>query len=214
MNNIYTYLRDINNLDYFYYLIYIFIITNLYYYLNVKNNVIIGVIISLLIIYYINEKQNVIGDNFISRMEKILNSDLLKDVKYFYIDSSMINFIYNIRDYKKYNKITFYKLLKTIDIIFRIEIDMEHNINYIGENLNIVLKKKRAALDYLNSFKNNIPYYKMEQLKKNIILFEKLINKHIETMYIYTKYQYQNRPITTTTTFVYPNNPISYNSFD
>lgn len=208
-DSIYSYISEIDDRSMFKYVSIIVGITYFVYHLRLNPYFITSVIIAFIVVFYMNERRNALGQNFINEMTNLLRSELFKHVKYFHIDSEMVEFVRTIREYRICNKSAFYQMMKSIDHMFRIELDMENGIEYIGENLEVALDKKKSAMNALQSIIFKLPRSNVTSKKyqESLSQLDRLLNRHIEVMYRYTKYQYKNRPITTQTKFVYPNDP-------
>ncbi len=210
---IYKYLRNIDNNNLFIYLVVVFCGILLLNRINPNINTILGIIVSLMLVYYINDKQITTGSNFIANMSEALSGQYLKHTNYFHIDSELVQFMQNIKEYHKYNPFIYRKIVKTIDSFLNIVSDMEKDTVGMGELYQVANDKKHLAMNALHSMIHSIPYSESSNIKYQNALtrLEVLLNKHIDTIYQYMVYSYGKKPINTETKFIYKNHPTPFN---
>ena len=210
---IYQYIKDIDNNDRFIYLVVLFCTILLIKRINPGKNIIIALVVAVLIIYYVNDKDHTTGANYITTMRNKLASKELTDTKYFYLDSELVDLVYDIKEYRLYNPFVYRKLVGIIDSFLNLVSDMEKDTTRMGELFQIAEQKKYSALNALHSMIHSIPRTPTTTVKYQHALtrLETLLNNHLDTIYQYTVYSYGKKPINIETKFIYKNHPKAVN---
>lgn len=174
-----------------------------------------ALLLGLAVAYLLTEKHTVEGNNFIEQMESHLNSALLKDTKFFYLDPDLINLFVSIKEYNDYSPVLYYQLKHTVDQILRnlrvIQMGVDLPANLLQESIDLMEEafKLFESLSYHNA-SDSASLSKHDYNKK---LLRQLLHAHLDQIYHLTGKYYQQRGIDASTKFVYPHHPSAY-SFD
>lgn len=174
-----------------------------------------GLLIGLVVAYLLSEKTSAEGNNFVEQMVQHLDSPLLKDTKYFYLDPNLIVLFVEIGEYHDYNPIVYYQLKHVVDQILRnlrvMEVGVERPANILQESINLM----EQSFKLFDSFEHRIPSIqealsKHEHVKTRL---RKLLYGHLDKIYNLTGKHYQRTGINSNTKFIYPHHPSAF-SFD
>ena len=181
---IYAYLTEIDSNSLFFYIIIFIVVYILLSFLNINFKNVISIITSLFIVYYLNERRKLTNFSDMQELELKLYRIFPKP-KFFYLDAGIIELISSIQEFRKYNSDSYDKLIQTIDIFLKIKLDIENNIIYPNENIQISKRLKIQALNYLHSIIFMCPPVNAIEikLKKALNSLHFILNHHINEMY-------------------------------
>lgn len=207
--NLYDYISNINNDNLFKYIVIIIIAVIISNRIAAGNHTIYGIIVGLVIVHYLNIKVHSNREDFISDMKHKMSSIALQNTRNFHIDSTLVQLIYDIQEYRYYNPANFRKLVHIIDNFLQIVQDMEKGVVHMGEMYQIAEDYKIKALNTLHSFVYKIPNTTATQNKfQNArVRLEYLLNKHMDTIHQYMTFKYGKEGININTKFIYKNQP-------
>ena len=174
----YNYINQIEPLSLFIYIIIILCIVLLSEYIPWSYKHIIGLVISIIVIYYINEGHR---STYIDKLKttEIYMEHITPKPLFFYYDANLIEFAYNMLEYKKYNKFAYEKMIKSIDNFLELMKDVSNpSIINCTETYQVAVDMKMSALNELHSLIHSIP------LDGQLIVQTKLINA-IKTLQLY-----------------------------
>jgi hypothetical protein len=206
-NNIYDILYNLpKNLIVFYILIALliyFIIKQL----NIKLNEILTFLICSIVIYFLIQKDyssftkftkmkneqllflNKIMMNKTYKIENninnnILDSNIVKDKSYLYLDPLIIDFFYDVRECAKYNISSYTNALKHSNILLGIEYESNIGINRKYYNYEMAVEQSKKALNEFQALIYSIPstiisYNKFEGSLK---ILHQILNAHLIKM--------------------------------
>ena len=132
------------------------IVMLLIYRLNLSCTIWIGLITGIIVIYYLNERSAQTLNTEADQLWAVLKSPYLKNTTYFITDPTMIRWVDDVSEFKKYNVLTFNKMIATLDHFLRLNHEFKMGINEYKENLDLVKDLKREALAYFHSMIYNI----------------------------------------------------------
>jgi hypothetical protein len=122
-----------------------------------------------IIMYIVDVKENDIGNlnkELHYKLVSLLQDENMKEPEYLYIYPDMINFFYDIRDFRIYNRDSYYKAIKSTDELLRIKKELENDYRYIQEgemeswqNFGPIQKKTIA-----NNIKNHKEMFEMAEV--------------------------------------------------
>ena len=207
--DIYTYINKIDNTDKFRYCIYLIAAILFMQRLSLRSETVIGLVVGIIIIYYINERSIKEGSNFMENMDHSLKAKAFKGTKNLHVDSQLLTFLYDIREFRYYNPANFRKLVFIIDHFLKIVQDMEKGVKHMGENYQIAVDYKYRALNCLHSIIYKMPHSTATNNKFHTALskLEDLLNFHLNNIYQYMVYGYGQEGININTKFIYKNQP-------
>jgi hypothetical protein len=202
--NIYNYFRQISNADLFSYMATFIFVSLFFNRLNFSFSGTVAMVITGFLIYFANERKNALGENFNLTMEAKVLSDDFKHTRNFYMDSDLVKFIDSIREYRETNKTAFYKLMTSIDNLLQLEKDLEKGVYRAGENFDLVLTFRQAALNALHSVIHALPRSIATDIKHQNSMKElmRLLDRHTDIIARYVKNTYRNRTIDIDTKFI------------
>lgn len=176
-----SYIKSISRTNAFYYMVIIIIIITFIYRLQLTSSIWIGLIVGIIAVYYINEKNRQELNDQSDRLLNILTSDLLKETKYFILDPRLIEWVNDVGELKKYNILTFNKMIAYIERMLK----LEYTIDINNSNCSLVIKNisdlKRSAVNAFHSLIYVIDYPQLRhKYDHNMTQLDKLLNEHIE----------------------------------
>lgn len=98
---------------------------------------VVAVVTAFFIIFYENDKTKSSVENLNTGLHYKLNSLLENENHsppvYFYMEPDMINFFYDIRDFRVYNRDSYLSAIKAVDALLRIKKELENDYKYVQE---------------------------------------------------------------------------------
>lgn len=98
---------------------------------------IVAVVFSIAIVYYLNEKKENSIDNMNTglhyKLVSLLKEEGKKEPDHFYLEPDMINFFYDIREFRIYNRDSYLKAIRHINSLLKIKKDLENDYTYVKE---------------------------------------------------------------------------------
>ena len=205
---IYNYLTDIDPeslLKYFSILISVVFAIS---FIKIKFNFIFASLIGILLIYFLNEKRRATESSEMQELELKLTR-IFPPPDYFYIDSGIIELVYDIQEFKKYNEKAYTNMIKNIDNVLHLRLDVEKGVKHCEANVDIAKEQMENAINNLHSIIYKTPSNKKfeEKLIKSLKSLQYILQLHIDYMVnncnnrykkvgpnIYNKMLYQNEP--------------------
>lgn len=187
-----NYLTSISRTNLFNYIVIIIFTIVLFHRLQLSGSIWLGLLSGIIFVYYINEKNKQELNEKSDHLLNILTSDLLNQSKYFVLDPRLVEWINRVGELKKYNVLTFNKMVANIDRFLKLEYTIDINnvrCNFVLDEM--VILKKRALNDYQSlifvidyqSLRHKYDHYMTE--------LSKLLNEHVESTaklcYLYDK---------------------------
>ena len=173
---------------------------------------IVSLIITILIIWYLNEMRK---SQSISRMQEleIKMLSIFPKPQFFYIDSGVIELVFSVIEYKKYNAPVFNKLVLLLDTYLKQVLDVEKSVINCHETYETMQNLKRACLNNFSSLLFSIPSDKQSEgkLTKATDTLHYLLNFHLENVRNICNKKYESEDITIHSKYIEPaNNPRAF----
>ena len=205
---IYNYMTDIDSQSLLKYVIILIVIIYLTSFLEIKFNFIFALISGILIIYFLNEKRRATESGEMGELELKLTR-IFPPPDYFYMDAGIVELTYDIQEYKNYNEKSYTAMIKHIDNVLHLRLDIERGVKHCEATVDIARQERDEALNNLHSiiYKTHPNSEFEKKLKKSLESLQYLLQLHIDYMIkncnnrynksgpnIYNKKIYQNEP--------------------
>lgn len=96
---------------------------------------IVAIIIAIVVIYYDNEKKETSVENLNTslhyKLVSLLKEEGKKHPEYLYLEPDMINFFYDIRDFRVYNRDAYIKSIRHVNSLLKIKKELENDYTYV-----------------------------------------------------------------------------------
>lgn len=206
---IHQYLNRITDTDLSKYVIIIIIAAVIGYRIKVSNHVIFGLIIGLIIVFYMYDRAEMTGDTFLSYTNEVLSSPLFNPYKHLYLDSELVIFLDQHREYYQYNPAGFRMLLKEIDIFLMYRQDIERGTQLYHLDYNLLRAQKTKILNSYHSLIHKLPHISnsIDKFHLGMKRLTDLINGHVDEIHQVVKTKSYNSEIDTNTEFIYISHP-------
>jgi hypothetical protein len=202
MDNFFNFNFDFNFNFNFKYIIIIIILTALI--AKINPIIILSLACSALVLFIFSRSH----DHNIDNLNKILTDMNLQDNTSIILNSNVVNFIINYKDYYDINKEAFRTFIKLLNNLVKVEYEIATSMNYHMDH-DVALSMKPKILNTYHSFLYNLPHMQ-SNLKKfhegskellyivNIILDSvnaKVLNRaKNESLTVSTKFHYRSHP--------------------
>ncbi len=199
------YISRISPNDKFRFSVLIIAIIAFIYRLDFRASIWIGLIVGMIAVYYIHDKEAQQVNSEADELWGVLNSNLLKNTKYFITDPQLIKFVQNVGEFKKLNVLEFNQFVRTLDQLLRCIYDMRRGVRNVKQTLDIFKDLKVSSLNQFHSFIYKINYTGLRD-KYNVYLRElgKILNdRHTRVLRI-VKVYFMEKPVETDSWFDEP----------
>jgi len=205
---IYNYINNIDPNSVLIYISVLILIIFLLSFVEVKFNFIFALVIGIIVIYYLNEKRRATESGEMGELELKLTR-IFPPPDYFYMDAGIVELTYDIQEYKSYNEKSYEAMIKHIDNVLHLRLDIERGVRHCEATVDIAKQERDEALNHLHSIiYKTPPNSKFEQkLRKSLKSLQYILQLHIDYMVIscnnrykksgpniYNKEIYQNEP--------------------
>jgi hypothetical protein len=208
---IYNYIYNIEKTDMFLYVCGILFTTLLVRRMNFSYGTVLGLVCGLILVYYINDKRIATNGGFIQRMDEILRSPTLKTDKNrnLYLDSQLLDFLDNYKEYYQYNSDLYNSLVSHIDTLLGLLNNLSIGDKQYNNNYETMRELKYKILNIFHSFIHRIPHTPSSNDKFHIGINElqSLVNKHIDKAHLQVVRLNGSKEIDNETKFPYRNGP-------
>lgn len=102
-----------------------------------------------------------------------------------YLDPDLVNFLFSIKDFKKYNPDTYTSIIKTTDNLLRLRKDFEQDLINPVETFRVAEMNYEKAVNYLHSFIISLPKEPTMKNKyqKSLERFQLLLKRNMDYMF-------------------------------
>ena len=212
--NIYRALSEIDNFSKFDYILIVIFVISIIRIMNPAPLTVFAVIVGIIVVAFLHSKRVFTDNNFyVATMHKL---DRIRDiagehhVEYFYLDSELIDFTYQTKEYLHYNPTEYRKMIKSINIYLRLTKMIQDGNEGMGELYDLLLNRKHEIMNIFHSFVHSISRHpkilnKHQQLSRDL---ERLLNYHLTASLSRCKEKYGKRGINNKTRFIYKNHPM------
>tara|TARA_B100000678_G_scaffold283605_1_gene283943 strand:- start:174 stop:962 length:789 start_codon:yes stop_codon:yes gene_type:complete len=180
---IYNYIIDIDRnslLTYGFVLITIVFLISM---IDIKFNFILAVVIGIGVIYFLNEKRRATESGEMSQIELKLTR-IFPPPDYFYMDSGIVELTYDIQEFKKYNEKAYENMIKHIDNVLHLRLDIERGVKHCEATVDIAKDERDDALNSLHSIIYKTPSNREfeSKLTKALESLQYILQLHIDFM--------------------------------
>jgi hypothetical protein len=180
-----NYIDSIDNTDKLLYLTGGGVIMYVFNALEVKARHILTLAVVIILVLYRNDK--IISKSIGTNRELELKLKLLSNEEplYFHYDPDMINLFFSVKDYRKFNKDSYEKAIKTTDNVLHIRSDIEKGIKNNVRSFEIAQMMASRSLNYMQSFIISLPVVKVLHDKHYAVLNRHhiLLKRNLDYMY-------------------------------
>lgn len=184
MMNYYKELEKMNKGTIFMYIVITLSLISILKRFNLTISVLIALILSYFFIVYYTQKldsendlvhsQHLTKSNYITPKDKSLN-------KY----SDIIDFLFSIQDFHKFNEQNYEEMIDNISAFFKIYESVNINDSLCEDNYQLMESKKKNSLNALHSIIFSLPSNKTitNKLNKSILRLEILLNEYLDIIH-------------------------------
>ncbi len=163
-SGLWVYINNINPTDMFIYLVVIQVFILIFSKVNFKLRHLFGFIIGTFIVLVFNERKRT---QFVDKMKilEIKMESIVPRPKYFYLDANIIQVMYNILEFYRYSPKNYEQIVKSIDNILLLRLDVEKGLKNCGRMYSVANDNYNNAMNGLIGMMIGIPTNNI-QLKK------------------------------------------------
>lgn len=168
-----------------------------------------GVIVGILVVLYLYEKSDHEETVFTKRLKHLLDSELYRPYRHLYLNSEIVMFLDEHREYYQYNPAAYKVMLQHIDNFLRLGHDIEIGTVRFNEDYSLMRHLKGKILNYYHSIIHKLPHTP-NGLDKFHIGMDELrthINKYLDEIHRVVNTKNMKHGIDVETAFVYRNHP-------
>jgi hypothetical protein len=147
---------------------------------------VIALLIALTVVYFLNDKNEVQVASRNRELSYKLTA-LRPRPRYFHMDSDLIDYFWNIREFRNYNRDDYDGALKASDHILKLQSDAEKGLIYCEHTLDVAKDFMWKALNHMHAIIFKTPlddsrttYKKHDKAAKTLHL---LLRRHIDDIY-------------------------------
>ena len=146
-----------------------------------------GLVLGALMIKFLMEQKNSNLFEFNNKLEiklQEINSGMDYKAKYLYIDADIINLLYNIIEYKDFNKKVYKSLLKNVDKFLTIRENIKNVVN-CNDYIKNAEDFYRISLNEMQSFVYSLPSDPIinEKMKRSLNRLHLLLKRNMDYIY-------------------------------
>ncbi len=210
-----NYNKNFDKKTIFIYCMIFIIIMAIFYRLNIGLNIVFGcVIVYMIIIKLDKQKENDIKeDNEIEELKTSLiqpTPSLLQNYK------DIINFLFSIQDYYKYNPQTYENIVDNLDDFFHLYEEVYKLNNLAGTNYKLMNTIKSDTINTLHSLIYKLPedFAYINKLNLSFDILNKILSKYLYDIYKINKSNILNKGYNINTIIINHNEPTPYSTYD
>jgi hypothetical protein len=205
---IYNYINDIDRDSLLIYVSVLISIIFLLSFVEMKSNFIVAFVIGIIVVYFLNEKRRATESGEMGELELKLTR-IFPPPDYFYMDAGIVELTYDIQEYKGYNEKSYTAMIKHIDNVLHLRLDIERGVKHCEATVDLAKQERDDAINHLHSIIYKTPSNSEfeNKLKKSLQSLQYILQLHIDYMIkscnnrykksgpnIYNKEIYQNQP--------------------
>lgn len=215
---LYSYIKDIDPTDRFMYTVitvFIIILTvRLGHNGMINGTGVFGLVISLMVIYYLNDKRRKQGTDYITAMDEILGSKIMKPGTNLYLaeNSELLIFMNSYREYYQYNPTNWNTMVRQVNNFLRLIHELNigtYRFNLDYDNLKAIKKK---ILNTYQAFIHTVPHTEAstDKFQKGMSRLQDLLNKEIDLVHQLVNKRNREQGVDTSSVFHYKNHPAAF----
>lgn len=167
-DGLYNFITSISKENLLFYMVIILIIAIIFSRIDIRMNIIIGLIIGAGVVYYLIDKSKTLNDSEFATIEMKLAS--IKPLpKFFYVDANLIELMYNLLEYSSYSPEDYTNAIEHIDNVLKLQLDIENGMEDCDAIMDIIRDEAEKAVESMAGILVAIP-------GESIILKDKLVN--------------------------------------
>lgn len=183
---IYPYINSITPLNLLIYMIIIIVFVILSNHVPWKLKHVMGFVLAIILVYYLNEGNRAENIDHFKTLE-IHMEKIKPKPKFFYRDANLIEFAYNMMEYREYNQKAYEKMIQYIDQFLEIIGDIYNPaLQNCVETLEIAISLKEGALNALHSLIHTLPYDDRDVIEKKLMnalkTLQLFLQRHVDEM--------------------------------
>jgi hypothetical protein len=174
-------IENINNNTLFIFTIIIIVVVYYFSHFNINLNIIFGFVVSMMIIYYLYNDNNIIkkrNNELLNIKKSNIKPNLIQSIKY----DNIVDFIFTIQDFYKYNPISYQLMISHIDYFFEIYETIQDNNESVYLKYDMLIAEKKNSINALHSIifslTPNTDYD--NKLKNSMTKLDEILNIYID----------------------------------
>lgn len=189
----------------------IFVTTRIGSYGLVTGVGVFGLLVGIVVVYYLNDRRERQGTGFVTTMNTILDSEIMKPAQYLYLSSELTIFLDNHREYYQYNPSLWRVFVRHIDNFLHVAHDIELGTEQYNYDYTQLKETKRKILNSYQAFIHTIPHTESSNNKfhEGMKVLEQLLNKELDQTHRLVA-QKNSEGVNTASMFHYKNHPAGY----
>jgi hypothetical protein len=136
----------------------------------------IGLFAAVATIYYIHETEKVdinsLNTNLHYKLVSLFEKENIKTPQYLYLEPDIINFFYDIRDFRVYNRDSYIGAIKSVDSLLKIKLDLENNYKYV--KIPKLEPQQKFGISAKPKVRNNITNFKSNFETAEVLAFRSI----------------------------------------
>lgn len=185
----YNYIKSITPNEVVIYIAVIIVIVILIHRLSPSYLHVIGIVCGIIVIYFIISMRDTTKHDYNTIEEMKLLSPQLRDTKYFYIDTDLIDLFYDLGEYQKYSNKKFKQIITHVDNFLHLQTDIEKGAiykKYVYEQMD---QLKATILNDFHSMIYDLPQQNeiLDKYNKATTKLHLLLNQHLNVVRVTIK---------------------------
>lgn len=155
----------------------------------------VSLVIGILFIFYRTDKRISTTDRAYTELEFRLK-ELHPKPENFHIDADILNFYYNMKDFRKYHPDGYDESLVATDNMLKIVTEMEGGVFNCAENLDIVREQMNKAMNHFQTIIFGLPndLMIMRRHKRALNALHIILRRHVDRMVVICQQQSGGSP--------------------
>jgi len=186
---VYNYISKIKDRNAFYYMImFVFVMFMSTRVLNVNIAFVFGIVATFYLMFFFEDRDRSVASDFNQEMEHklITIKSMVKFIpEHFHTDTDIINFFFNIKDFRDYNNKAYDLAVRATDNFLNYKEDIKKGVLHCTENMETAVIFRNNALNHIHTFIYSLPVNKIidKKLKNNSEFFQLTLRRHIDDMH-------------------------------
>lgn len=215
---LYSYIKDIDLTDRFIYTVILGTVIILTVRLGrngmINGTGVFGLVVGFVVIYYLNDKRRKQGTDYITAMDQILDSNIMKPEtnRYLSENSELLIFMNGHREYYQYNPVAWNTMVRQVNNFLRLVHELNigtyrYNLDY--DNLKVI---KGKVLNTYQSFIHTVPHTEAstDKFQLGMTRLEGLLNNEIDLVHQLVNKHNREQGVDTSSVFHYKNHPAAF----
>lgn len=183
--------------------------------LQLKSHTIIGLLIAILVSYYLYDREQTVDSSYLNVITHQLNSPIIRDAKYLYLDSEIVHVLFNLQRVRPSGNLIYRDLVNQLDNFLKIYHILDRGKGQlggltVGQLYELAQDYRTQSLNSLHSLIHKTDIDTVQFLNGQRSQLAKLLNEHLDKMYILMRYRYGQLPINRHLKIIRKNEPSGY----